>query len=126
MTASLKHVSFLTADADAVIAFYTLLGATLSKDSQAEDGLRRVVLNFAGGGKLQFFQAAGQEPRPHPNWQEHIALHLENLETSLAQLRQSGVTFSRELTLSPSGNRMAFVLDPDGRQVELLQSQREE
>ena len=121
MTASLKHVSFLTADADAVIAFYTSLGARVHQDLMTSDGLRRVVLGFVGGGKLQFFQAAGESPRPHSGWQEHIALHLDNLEASLEPLRQRGVTFSRELTLSPSGNRMAFVLDPDGRQVELLQ-----
>ncbi|WP_293910118.1 VOC family protein [Deinococcus sp.] len=121
-TVTLKHVSFLTADADAVIAFYTGLGASLQKDMRAEDGLRRVVLGYAGGGKLQFFQMTGEAPRPHPAWPEHIALHLSDLNASIEQLRQSGVTFSRELTLSPSGNPMAFVLDPDGRQVELLQA----
>ena len=121
MTASLKHVSFLTNDADAVIAFYTLLGARIQKDLMTPDNLRRVVLGFEGGGKVQFFQADGESPRPHPGWQEHMALHLDDLEKSLEALRQRGVTFSRELTLSPSGNLMAFVLDPDGRQVELLQ-----
>ena len=119
-TAILKHVSFLTADADAVIAFYTSLGASVQKDIQVEAGLRRVVLGFEGG-KLQFFQMPGEAPRPHPAWPEHIALHLSDLEASILALQASGVTFSRELTLSPSGNPMAFVLDPDGRQVELLQ-----
>lgn len=124
--ASLKHVSFLTADADAVIAFYLLLGAAVQKDMHTSEGFRRVVLGFAGGGKLQFFeidtQQPDQQPCPHPAWQEHIALHLSDLSASLQQLKRRGTTFSRELTLSPSGNPMAFVLDPDGRQVELLQA----
>ena len=121
LTAVLKHVSFLTADADAVIAFYASLGASVQKDLQVEDGLRRVVLGFEGGGKLQFFQMPGEVPRSHPAWPEHIALHLSDLTASVLALQASGATFSRELTLSPSGNPMAFVLDPDGRQVELLQ-----
>ncbi len=120
--AVLKHVSFLTADAQAVIDFYGLLGAEVLKDLTTDEGLRRVVLGFSGGGKLQFFQASGEEPRPHPGWQEHIALHLTDLPGSLDDLRRRGVHFARELGLSPSGNPLAFVLDPDGRQVELLQA----
>ncbi|TSA83693.1 VOC family protein [Deinococcus detaillensis] len=120
--ASLKHVSFLTANADAVIAFYLLLGAELQKDLRTSEGFRRVVLGFAGGGKLQFFEADTELPRPHPAWQEHIALHVSDLSASIQQLKERGAAFSRELTLSPSGNPMAFVLDPDGRQVELLQA----
>lgn len=122
LQASLKHVSFLTRDADAVIAFYTLLGAVLSKDLHTSEGFRRVALEFVGGGKLQFFEVADEQPRPHPAWQEHLALQLPDLPASLEQLRRQNVVFSRELSLSPSGNPLAFVLDPDGRQVELLQS----
>ena len=46
-----------------------------------------------------------------------------DLEASVGQLKASGAVFARDLTLSPSGNPMAFVLDPDGRQVELLQAE---
>ena len=60
--AVLKHVSFLTADAQAVIDFYGLLGAEVLKDLTTDEGLRRVVLGFSGGGKLQFFQASAKEP----------------------------------------------------------------
>ncbi|GAA4019729.1 VOC family protein [Deinococcus rubellus] len=120
--ASLKHVSFLSADADAVSAFYQQLGAQVHKDLTTSEGMRRLVLGFPGGGKLQFFQATGQAPSPHPGWQEHIALYLGDLEASIGQLKASGAAFTRDLTLSPSGNPMAFVLDPDGRQVELLQA----
>lgn len=152
----LKHVSFVTADADAVAAFYTGLGAVVSKDLLTAEGFRRLVLSFEGGGKLQFFalpSAAQPTPSPagsgpnrnlqtslqdvldHPAaasrvlypeqpqhaWMQHVALYLPDLKASVARLKAQGVTFARELTLSPSGNPMAFVLDPDGRQVELLE-----
>jgi lactoylglutathione lyase len=117
----LKHVSFVTRDADAIIAFYTLLGAAVSKDLQTAEGFRRLVLKFEGGGKLQFFQAEGEQPAPHSSWMEHIALHLNDLQSSIERMKSQGATFTRALTLSPSGNPLAFVLDPDGRQVELLQ-----
>lgn len=118
----LKHVSFVTADADAVIAFYTALGAKVTKDLWTAEGFRRVVLSFEGGGRLQFFQAAGEHPGPHASWMEHVALHLSDLHGSIERLKAQGDVFTRELSLSPSGNLLAFVLDPDGRQVELLQA----
>lgn len=118
----LKHVSFITADAEALIAFYTALGADVTKDLRTAEGFRRVVLSFEGGGRLQFFQAKGEMPAPHASWMEHIALHLSDLKSGVAALKSRGVTFTRELSLSPSGNPLAFVQDPDGRQVELLQA----
>ncbi|MGY2895771.1 VOC family protein [Deinococcus sp. UYEF24] len=157
----LKHVSFVTKSADATAAFYTGLGAEVSKDLLTSEGFRRLVLSFAGGGKLQFFELPGAaQPGPsldksgpdrniqtslqdlpdhpaaasqllHPAqtrhadaqhaWMQHVALYLPDLKASVARLKAQGVTFSRELTLSPGGNPMAFVLDPDGRQVELLE-----
>lgn len=152
----LKHVSFVTADADATAEFYTGLGAVVSKDVLTAEGFRRLVLSFGGGGKLQFFQLpSAPQPGPSPDesgpdriiqtslqdvlnhpaaashllhptehqhaWTEHVAVYLPDLKASLARLRAQGVTFSRELTLSPGGNKVAFVLDPDGRQVELLE-----
>ena len=122
----LKHVSFVTANADAVRAFYTGLGAEVRKDVVTPEGFRRLVLAFEGGGKLQFFEQPGASPQRkvlHP-WMEHVALHLPDLTARLEELRARGVTFSRELTLGPGGTPMAFVLDPDGRQVELLELER--
>lgn len=115
----LKHVSFVTAHPDEVISFYQKLGGQLVKDATAPDGLRRLVIEFENGGKLQFF--VGEAPPPPASWMEHAALELPDLTGALETLRAGGVPFSRELHASPSGNPVAFVLDPDGRQVELLQ-----
>lgn len=120
----LKHVSFLTADLDAVMAFYARLGGVTEKNLTTPEGHRRGVVRLGGqeGGLLQFFQIPGESPRPHPHWAEHIALHVMGLRATLPQLRAAGVTVSRDLSPSPSGRDMAFVLDPDGRQVELLEA----
>ena len=156
----LKHVSFVTKSADATAAFYTGLGAEVSKDLQTSEGFRRLVLSFRGGGKLQFFERPGPALSPHPDgpatviqtslqdlpghpasasrllhpascllypddaqhdWMQHVALYLPDLKAGVARLKAQGAIFTRELTLSPGGNPMAFVLDPDGRQVELLE-----
>ncbi|OLV17046.1 VOC family protein [Deinococcus marmoris] len=120
----LKHVSFLTADLDAVLAFYVRLGGVTEKNLTTPEGYLRGVVRLGGeeGGRLQFFQIPGESPHPHAHWAEHIALHVTGLRALLPQLRAAGVTVSRDLTPSPGGRDMAFVLDPDGRQVELLEA----
>ncbi|WP_019585947.1 VOC family protein [Deinococcus apachensis] len=117
----LKHVSFLTRDLAAVLAFYTRLGGVVEKDLTTAEGYRRGVIRL-GEGRLQFFEVPGAAPAPHGHWAEHLALHVVGLRDLLPGLRAAGVTVTRDLQLSPRGRTMAFVLDPDGRQVELLEA----
>ncbi|MVN87852.1 VOC family protein [Deinococcus sp. HMF7620] len=117
----LKHVSFLTRDLAATLAFYVRLGGTVEKQLTTPEGYGRAVVCL-GEGRLQFFEVTGEGPAPHPHWAEHIALHVVGLSDLLPMLRAQGVTVTRDLQPSPSGRDMAFVLDPDGRQVELLEA----
>jgi len=122
----LKHVSFLTRDLSATLAFYGQLGGVVEKNLTTEEGYRRAVVRL-GGGLLQFFQIEGEFPAGNADgtqkhWAEHIALYVPDLRGLLPVLRASGVVVTRDLQPSPSGRDMAFVQDPDGRQVELLQA----
>ncbi|UBV43348.1 VOC family protein [Deinococcus taeanensis] len=117
----LKHVSFLTRNLNATLAFYTRLGGTVEKQVVTSEGYGRAVLRF-GEGAVQFFEVPGETPAPHAHWAEHIALHVRGLRDLLPTLRNAGVAVTRDLQSSPGGRDMAFVLDPDGRQVELLEA----
>lgn len=117
----LKHVSFLTTRMDEVLAFYARLGGVTEKDARTPEGGRRAVVTL-GGGRVQFFEWPGETPRPHPHWAEHLAVYVPDLRALLPELVAAGVTVTRGLQASPGGRDMAFVLDPDGRQVELLQA----
>lgn len=118
----LKHVSFLTRDLAATLAFYGRLGGVVEKDVTTPEGFRRGVVRL-GEGRLQFFQTGGEAPSPHGHWAEHVALHVPGLRALLPELRLAGVPVTRDLQPSPGGRDMAFVLDPDGRQVELLEAE---
>ncbi|GHF34974.1 lactoylglutathione lyase [Deinococcus metalli] len=117
----LKHVSFLSRDLPATLAFYEGLGGVVEKDVVTAEGYRRGVVRV-GEGRLQFFQITGEVPAPHGHWAEHIAVSVRDLRSVLAALRTAGATVTRDLQPSPGGRDMAFVLDPDGRQVELLEA----
>lgn len=116
----LKHVSFLTRDLGATLRFYADLGGVVEKDLTTVEGHRRAVVRL-GEGRLQFFEIAGQAPAPHAHWAEHVALYVVGLPAVLERLRAGGTVVTRDLQPSPGGRPMAFVLDPDGRQVELLE-----
>ncbi len=117
----LKHVSFVTPKADAIQEFYTELGAQLDKDVTAPDGLRRLVLRFENGGQLQFFVTDQMSPTVGAEWLEHIAVELTDFEVGVQAMRALRAPFIREVETLPSGRRVTFVLDPDGRHVELLE-----
>jgi len=117
----LKHVSFITRDLTVTLAFYTRLGGVVEKELTTAEGYRRGVVRF-GEGRLQFFQIENEVPTPHAHWAEHVALFVEGLRARLPDLRASGVPVTRDLQPSPGGRDMAFVQDPDGRQVELLEA----
>lgn len=117
----LKHISFLTRDLEAAVAFYERLGAVTEKRLTTPEGFGRAVLRL-GPGRVQLFEVAGQEPQPHPHWAEHVAVYVSGLRGLLSTLREAGVQVTRDLQPSPGGRDMAFVLDPDGRQVELLEA----
>ncbi|MFB9995320.1 VOC family protein [Deinococcus oregonensis] len=122
----LKHVSFLTHDLPATLAFYVQLGGVVEKNLITEEGYRRAVVRL-GQGLLQFFQIEGETSAPDlqgtkKHWAEHVALYVPDLRGLLPVLQAAGVVITRELQPSPSGRDMAFVADPDGRQVELLQA----
>ena len=59
----------------------------------------------------------------HGNRYEHLALEVEgDLEPYVAALREKGVKIVKDVKRSPSGKRaIAFVEDPNGIQVELLE-----
>ncbi|WP_261664143.1 VOC family protein [Deinococcus sp. Marseille-Q6407] len=116
-----KHISFLTRDLDRTLTFYALLGAEELKRLQTAEGYSRAVLDLGGGGRVQFFQIAGELPAPHPHWAEHLALYVADLPALVQRLQAAGYPLSRPLQPSPGGRLMAFVQDPDGRSVELLQ-----
>lgn len=71
---------------------------------------------------MQFYTLLGANvSKDFVTAEAHRRLVLPDLQGSLAALQAQGAALSREVQPSPSGRLMAFVTDPDGRQVELLQ-----
>ncbi len=121
MSARIHHVSLVVADVAAALRFYVdLLGLEVDR-SRPEMGFDGAWLKV-GGQQIHLLQVHNADPvseRPsHPGRDRHLALQVENLATYLQRLERAGVDFTR----SRSGRQAAFVRDPDGNGLELIEA----
>jgi lactoylglutathione lyase len=126
----LVHTSIRTSDMDRSIEFYTklmglkLLGRHEIPKNNAEiaflqdpDGKgSRLELTFYKNQKK--FVQADYEDRLF----DHIAFEVDDMEKAISSLRRAKVTITGEpFRLSPAGSLIAFVEDPDGILIELIE-----
>jgi catechol 2,3-dioxygenase-like lactoylglutathione lyase family enzyme len=110
---ALHHVSINVTDAHAALRFYVdVLGLSARPD---RPDLGPGYWLDAGGQQVHLIQ--GETP---PSRGQHFALRVGNLDATIAELRERGVSIS---DASPVGTgRQAFLADPDGNLIELHQA----
>ena len=53
---------------------------------------------------------------------DHLAFDIENMETTISKMRKEKITITDEpFNLGPKGPRIAFIEDPDGTLIELVE-----
>jgi lactoylglutathione lyase len=65
---------------------------------------------------------AGVEPGPGPR--HELFVYVEDVDATVAALREAGVTIVREPADMPWGERLGFVADPEGNLVSLANAAR--
>ena len=124
------NVRYMVDDVDAAIAFYTAhLGFTLVMHpappfAMLSRGDLRLVLsapNPSGGGG----QSMPDGTKPAPGGWNRFAIEVDDIETTVANLRKSGVHFRNEIVTGVGGKQI-LVEDPSGNPVELFQPLRNE
>jgi catechol 2,3-dioxygenase-like lactoylglutathione lyase family enzyme len=139
------HVAFRVADLEASIRWYAAaFGAREALRVRWDDGTTRLAfVEYAPGHFLELFpdgQARAEEPAD-PIGYRHLAVVVEDLGAALDHLARTGVTPRRApatVRVRPAGAtaspttyvsdtegtalaRIAFVADPDGNQIELVE-----
>jgi lactoylglutathione lyase len=126
----LVHTSIRTSNMDKSINFYTkLIGLKLQ-------GRREIPRNNAEIAFLQDAKAKGstleltyyrkQKKFIQPDYEnrifDHLAFTVQNMQKTIDTLRKNKVTITEEpYTLSPGGPTIAFIEDPDGTLIELIE-----
>ncbi len=119
------HFSRSTKNISALVQFYLALGCQEQKRVRDDaQGLTRVVLRLPGTDAcLQLIERDdGVVSPPGLDWPDHMAFHTSQFDAALETCFTAGATTEREpYRLRPDSGRIAFVKDPDGHSIELVE-----
>lgn len=121
--ADLGHPAFACHDLDASLAFYAKLGIEESFRLLHDDGsLMLVYLHVADDRFIELFPG-GPAPEERSDKQSfmHICLAVDDLGRTVEDLRAKGVTIDIEPKMGLDYNMQAWIADPDGNKIELMQ-----
>jgi lactoylglutathione lyase len=122
MITDLGHIALATHDLEQSLAFYARLGIHEAFRLNHPDGrIMLIYLHVAGDRFIELFPGG---PPPDPERQgtfKHLCLLTDSLHHTVEQLRQDGVVIEKEPTLGLDHNWQAWIRDPDGNAIELMQ-----
>jgi lactoylglutathione lyase len=122
MITDVGHAAFAAHDLERALAFYGLLGIHESFRLHREDGsLMLIYLHVAGDRFIEMFPGG---PPPDPSRKGsfmHLCLLTDDLGTMVERLREAGVAIDREPKVGLDHNWQAWIRDPDGNPIELMQ-----
>ena len=131
MIRQISHLQLITDQPAALVGYYTeILGLSLAftVDDDAAGGTFGWVIACGAQTFIEIFDRRGagsvwgnsQEPLHHGNRYRHMALEVVDLPAFCQTLRQRGGTVS-SVTMGRTGSWQAWVKDPDGNDIELLE-----
>jgi lactoylglutathione lyase len=122
---SIGHVAIRVSDVERTLAFYRdKLGFAEMLRLHREDGrLWLLYLRITDEQYLEVFpEAVGEKaPGAEGNGLNHVCLTVDDLDDVVRQLGERGVALMRRVKLGPDGNRQAWIEDPDGNRIELME-----
>ena len=110
------HVSINCADVEATAPFYTeVLGMkTLERPDFPFNGR---WLQTGGGGEVHLIEVEGWQPPKGQHW----AFRVNDIDATVAELRDRGVEVKDPKALPGTTARQTFFFDPSGNMIELNQ-----
>ncbi len=119
----LLHTRMRVSDMDQTIAFYTrVLGLEVLERKVSPRGSHLAFLRVPNSEEL--IELCSFPPSGPVKVQEdlvHLAFQVENLDMTIAALKEQGVRITDGPTTSSSGSRFIFIDAPDGYEVELIE-----
>lgn len=118
----LLHTCLNVADADRAVAWYVEeLGFEFSWEFETADGAtrNRYVADPAGV-ELQLSETTGVTPASHGDTWDHLAVKVPDVDAAVEEIDHHGLE-QAPADQPAAGARTAFVRDPDGHVVELIE-----
>jgi lactoylglutathione lyase len=124
------HTSIRTSNMDRTVDFYTrFLGLALVSRREIPQNNAEIAFlrdKQAKSASLELTSYRNQRNYIQAEYEDrvfdHLAFEVEDMEKTLAAMRDEKVTITDEpFKLSPTGSLIAFVEDPDGTLIELIE-----
>ncbi len=124
------HTSIRTSDMDRSIDFYTkMLGLRLLRRHEIPQNKAEIAFLQDPEGKgatleLTFYRNQKKfiQAEYEDRLFDHLAFDIENMETTISKMRKEKITITDEpYRLNPGGSVIAFIEDPDGTLIELIE-----
>ena len=116
--------AFRVSDIERSRRFYAQVGFREIGSVDTGDAFR-VMLNLPGDGDEVTIELVSEPSAGRievGNGFSHIAVQVDDLDAMLAALAETGIDFGEpELPGGPDGPKTAFLIDPDGYRIELVQ-----
>lgn len=124
------HTSIRTSNMDRSIDFYTrLMGLKLLNRREIPKNNAEIAFlqdAESKGAKLELTHYRNQKRFTQPEYEDrlfdHLAFEIKNMDETINTLRKEKITVTDEpFRLSPTGSLIAFIEDPDGTLIELIE-----
>ncbi|MFL5761812.1 MAG: VOC family protein [Thermomicrobiales bacterium] len=126
MITDVGHPAFRAYDLDETLTFYKKLGLSESfRLNHADGSVMLVYLHVSGDRFLEIFPNG---PEPDPNGVHnfhHLCLLTDNLTGMVERLRKQDVAIQQEPKMGLDHNLQAWIRDPDGNDIELMELSEE-
>ncbi|WP_421725783.1 VOC family protein [Bauldia sp.] len=122
---SLGHVAIKVADLDRTLDYYEKkLGFAEMLRLHKDDGsVWLIYLRITDDQYLEVFPDAEGDRAPgrNANGMNHLCLTIDDLDATVAQIKAAGIELLAEIKTGADGNRQAWLQDPDGNRIELME-----
>jgi lactoylglutathione lyase len=124
------HTSIRASDMDRSIDFYTrLMGLKLLSRHEIKRTNSEIAFlqdPEGKGARLELTHYRDQKKFIQADYEDrlfdHLAIEVKDMDKTISRLRSENVTVTDEpYTLSPGGSLIAFIEDPDGTLIELIE-----
>ena len=121
--AALLHTCYRIGDIDRSVRFYEALGFEELRRMPIRDEAINVFMGLPGdGARLELTYNHGVTEYDLGTGYNHIAISADDLDATLARLAEDGIEPEKPpYSVREGGSRIAFVRDPDGYRVELIE-----
>jgi lactoylglutathione lyase len=118
----LAHIAFAAHDLEASLAFYAAIGIPEAFRLHYPDGrLMLVYLHVGGDRYIEVFPSGPEPDAERMQSFMHICLLSDDIEADVESFRAKGIAIDREVKRGLDHNLQAWIKDPDGNAIELMQ-----